>query len=96
VLVAATNGTALVGWILVVVGAMLFLIGAAISVIVALRKQPPTDVTAAGPGAPPIGTIIGWIFKYGGAGAPVMAIGFLLVAIGLSILGYKIFTWPTS
>jgi hypothetical protein len=93
-LVAAIDGTALLGWILVGVGALLFLIGAAISIVVALRKPPPTEVTAAV--KPGVGTIIGWIFKYGGAGAPVMAIGFLLVAIGLAFLGYEVFTWPSS
>jgi hypothetical protein len=94
-LLAATNGAALLGWILVAVGVVLFVIGAAISIIVALRTDPPAGTTA-DEGTPNLGTIIGWIFKYGGAGAPLMAVGFALFATGLSILGYKIFTWPSS
>jgi hypothetical protein len=93
VIVAAIGGTAVVGWIFVGAGVVLFIIGAIISIVVALRTPPPAETMG---DKIPIAPVIGWIFKYGGAGAPVMAVGFVLAAVGMTILGYEIFTWPTS
>jgi hypothetical protein len=93
-----TNSTVLAGWVLVAVGALIFVIGLLVSVVVALRKEPDKGIEVAQRDAKtiPIGTVIGWIFKYGGAGAPIMVVGFIVFAIGWGIVGYKTFSWPTE
>jgi hypothetical protein len=77
--------------ILVVLGAVVFVIGAVISIVVALRTDPDDvkELERAGRSIP-IGKIIPIIFKYGGAGAPIMVIGLVLVGIGLPFLGVEV------